>query len=75
MKPFFGKLQTCVECGQKEKLGSIYWKFMGSVDGKRFYQCTCGSGILVGLFASPQHFKPMETRLIIEHVIASGSID
>ncbi|MFC4769739.1 hypothetical protein [Effusibacillus consociatus] len=74
MKTLFKQVKTCPSCGQKEKLGSIYWKRMGRVDGKTFYQCQCGSGILVGVF-SEQHYDALETRLIIEHIITSGSIN
>lgn len=74
MRLLFPKPQTCASCGQTEKLNSIYWRRMGRVDGKRFYQCECGAGILVGLFSS-QHYDALDTRLIIEHIIASGSIN
>lgn len=71
---FLAKLKKCGYCGQEDKLGSIHWKPMGSVRGKRFFQCTCGAGMLVGL-TSTQQYDPLETRLIIEHIItASGSI-
>lgn len=74
MSLVFGKVKKCHACGQTEKLNSIYWKRMGRVDGKQFYQCNCGSGLLVGMF-SDQNFDNLQTRLIIEHLISEGAID